>query len=177
MLTEAVNTAVAAGADPASILVRGDSAYCGGAAVAAVVKTGARFSFTIARNSAVDAAIGTIPDEAYTPVRYPGAVLDPDTGQLISNAHVAEVDFTAFASTGHPITGRLIVRRVLDANTQDPLFPLWRHHPFFTIFRGFVNSDGLVGATHGLVVAYRGFREVGSGRWVAAARVSLAAVA
>jgi hypothetical protein len=132
MLTEAVNTAVAAGADPASILVRGDSAYCGGAAVAAVVKTGARFSFTIARNSAVDAAIGTIPDEAYTPVRYPGAVLDPDTGQLISNAHVAEVDFTAFASTGHPITGRLIVRRVLDANTQDPLFPVWRYHPFFT---------------------------------------------
>src|SRR5262249_13866105 len=30
------------------------------------------------------------------------------------------------------ITGRLIVRRVLDANTQDPLFPVWRYHPFFT---------------------------------------------
>jgi hypothetical protein len=30
------------------------------------------------------------------------------------------------------ITGRLVVRRALDANTQDPLFPLWRHHPFFT---------------------------------------------
>jgi hypothetical protein len=25
-----------------------------------------------------------------------------------------------------------VVRRVLDANTQDPLFPAWRHHPFFT---------------------------------------------
>jgi hypothetical protein len=24
------------------------------------------------------------------------------------------------------------VRRVLDANTQDPLFPVWRYHPFFT---------------------------------------------
>jgi hypothetical protein len=29
-------------------------------------------------------------------------------------------------------TGRLVVRRVLDANTQDPLFPVWRYHPFFT---------------------------------------------
>ncbi|MEU2638955.1 IS1380 family transposase, partial [Micromonospora fulviviridis] len=44
----------------------------------------------------------------------------------------AEVEYTAFADTRHHITGRLIVRRVLDANTQDPLFPVWRYHPFFT---------------------------------------------
>jgi hypothetical protein len=24
------------------------------------------------------------------------------------------------------------VRRIRDANTQDPLFPVWRHHPFLT---------------------------------------------
>ena len=30
------------------------------------------------------------------------------------------------------MTGRLVVGRVLDANTQDPLFPAWRYHPFFT---------------------------------------------
>jgi hypothetical protein len=135
MLTEAINTAVQAGADPATILVRGDSAYCAGKNIAAVLNAGARFSFAIARNPAVDAAIATIGDQAYTPVRYPGAVVDPDTGELISDAHVAEVDFTAFASTGHPITGRLVVRRVLDANTQDPLFPVWRYHPFFTYHR------------------------------------------
>jgi hypothetical protein len=132
MLTEAINTALAAGADPATILVRGDSAYCAGKTVTAVVKAGARFSFAIARNRAVDAAIASIPDETYTPVRYPGAVTDPDTGQLISDAQVAEVTFTAFAKSRHRITGRLVVRRVLDANTQDPLFPVWRHHPFFT---------------------------------------------
>jgi hypothetical protein len=132
MLVEAINTAAAAGADPARILVRGDSAYCAGKTVAAVVKAGAMFSFAIARNPAVQAAIASIPDEAYTPVRYPGAVIDPDTGELISDAQVAEVEFTAFASTRHAITGRLVVRRVLDANTQDPLFPVWRHHPFFT---------------------------------------------
>jgi hypothetical protein len=132
MLIEAVNTATAAGAQARNILVRGDSAYCSGKVVAAVVKTGARFSFAIARNPAVDAAVATIADEAYTPVHYPGAVVDPDTGQLISDAEVSEVDYTAFTGTRHEITGRLVVRRVLDANTQDPLFPVWRYHPFFT---------------------------------------------
>jgi hypothetical protein len=132
MLTEAINTALAAGAQAHTILVRGDSAYCAGKVVAAVVKAGARFSLSIARNPAVDAAIATISDEQYQPVHYPGAVLDPDTGQLISDAQVAEVAYTAFADSRYRITGRLIVRRVVDANTQDPLFPVWRYHPFFT---------------------------------------------
>jgi hypothetical protein len=132
MVVEAINTAIEAGARAASILVRGDSAYCAGKIIAAVVKAGATFSFAIARNAAVDAAIATIPDEAYKPVQYPGAVVDPNTGQLISNAQVAEVLFTAFAETPHEIAARLVVRRVLDANTQDPLFPVWRYHPFFT---------------------------------------------
>jgi Transposase DDE domain group 1 len=132
MVVEAINTAIEAGAEPGSVLVRGDSAYCAGKITTAVVKAGAKFSFAIARNAAVDAAIATIPDEAYQPVQYPGAVLDPDTGQLISNAHVAETEFTAFADSPYEITARLVVRRVLDANTQDPLFPVWRYHPFFT---------------------------------------------
>jgi hypothetical protein len=132
MLTEAVNTAKAAGAQAQNILVRGDSAYCAGKVIAAVVKAGAAFSFAIARNPAVDAAIAAIPDEGYTPVHYPGAVTDPHTGQLISDAQVSEVPFTAFADNRYRISGRLIVRRVLDANSQDPLFPVWRYHPFFT---------------------------------------------
>jgi Transposase DDE domain group 1 len=132
MVTEAINTATAAGATARNILVRADSAYCAGTIVTAVVNAGARFSITIARNPAVDAAIAGITDEQYRPVYYPGAVTDPDTGALISDAHVAEVEYTAFADNRHRITGRLIVRRVLDANTQDPLFPVWRHHPFFT---------------------------------------------
>ena len=132
MVTEAITTAKAAGAKPENILVRGDSAYCSGKVVTAVVKAGATFSLSITRNPAVDAAISAIPDQQYTPVHYPGAVLDPDTGQLISDAAVAEVPFTAFATTRHAITGRLVVRRVLDANTQDSMFPVWWHHPFFT---------------------------------------------
>ena len=47
----------------------------------------------------MQAAIAAIPDDAWTPVRYPGAVRDPDTGGWISDAEVAEIAYTAFAST------------------------------------------------------------------------------
>ena len=66
---------------------------------------------------------------------YPGAVRDPDTGAWISDAEVAEIPYTAFASTDDRITARLVVRRVKDARYRDALFPVWRYHPFFT------NSD------------------------------------
>ena len=66
----------------------------------------------LAKNKVVNRAIGAIADDAWAPVHYPGAVVDPDTGQLISDAEVAEVRFTAFASTKHSVTARLVVRRV-----------------------------------------------------------------
>jgi hypothetical protein len=93
MVTEAINTAIEAGARPEGILVPGDSAYCGGKIIAAVVKAGARFSFAIARNPAVDAAIASIPHDAFMPVQYPGAVEDPDTGKLISDPQVSKVEY------------------------------------------------------------------------------------
>jgi hypothetical protein len=76
--------------------------------------------------------IATIDDNAWTPVRYPGAVIDPDTGAWISDAEVAEIPYTALASTPDRITARLVVRRVKDARYRDALFPVWRYHPFFT---------------------------------------------
>ena len=131
MVREAIATARAAGAT-GQILVRGDSAYGNSAVVGACATAGARFSVVLAKNAAVSAAIGSIGEDGWTPVRYPGAVLDPDTGQLISDAEVAETTFTAFASTKHPVTARLIVRRVRDQTKLAELFPVWRHHPFFT---------------------------------------------
>ena len=100
--------------------------------VAACRRAGAQFSLVLTKNSAVQAAIETIPDDAWTPVRYPGAVRDPDTGAWISDAEVAEIAYTAFTSTRQPVTARLIVRRVKDARYPDALFPVWRYHPFFT---------------------------------------------
>jgi hypothetical protein len=131
MVREAISVARAAGAG-GEILVRGDSAYGNSAVVDACVNAGVQFSVTLTKNSAVDRAIDTIPDDAWTPVHYPGAVVDPDTGELISDAEVAEVTFTAFASTKHPVTARLVVRRVRDRARMDELFPVWRYHPFFT---------------------------------------------
>jgi hypothetical protein len=132
MVTDAVSTARAAGAR-GEILIRGDSAYGNSAVVGACLAAGARFSLVLVKNSTVTRAIATIPDQAWTPVQYPGAVLDPDTGALISDAEVAEVsEFTAFSSTTQPVTARLIVRRVRDRARAEELFPVWRHHPFLT---------------------------------------------
>lgn len=134
MVKQAVRTARAAGAT-GKILVRGDSAYGTSAVVAACLTEGVQFSVVLAKNPAVSRAIGAIDEHARKPVHYPGAVTDPDTGELISDAEVAETCFTAFASTGKPVKARLVVRRVRDQAKLDELFPLWRYHPFFT------NSD------------------------------------
>jgi hypothetical protein len=131
MVREAIATARAAGACR-EILIRGDSAYGNRAVIAAAVTAGVRFSLVLAKNPAVNRAIATIADHAWVPVRYPGAVTDPDTGELISDAEVAEVDYTAFAGTKHAVTARLIVRRVRDRAKDTELFAVWRFHPFFT---------------------------------------------
>ena len=131
MVAQAITCARAAGAT-GTILVRGDSAYGTSPVVAACRRAGAQFSLVLAKNTAVSAAIATISEDAWTPVRYPGAVQDPDTGEWISDAEVAETTYTAFGSTKKPVTARLIVRRVKDARYRDALFPVWRYHPFFT---------------------------------------------
>ena len=131
MVTEAIRTARAAGAN-GKILVRGDSAYGTSPVVAPCLRQGVQFSVVLAKNRAVTRAIGAIGEDAWTPVTYPGAVLDPDTGELISDAEVAETPFTAFTSTDHPVTARLVVRRVRDQTKLDELFPVWRYHPFLT---------------------------------------------
>jgi hypothetical protein len=131
MVASAIGTARAAGAS-GQILVRGDSAYGSRKVVRACVRHGARFSLVMTRNPAIERAIAAIDETAWVPVSYPGAVRDPDTGDWISDAEVAEIPYTAFASTTDRITARLVVRRVKDARYPDALFSVWRHHPFFT---------------------------------------------
>jgi hypothetical protein len=131
MVASAIGTARAAGASGA-ILVRGDSAYGNRKVVRTCLRAEAQFSLAVTRNAAIDRALVAIDDDAWTPVSYPGAVRDPDTGAWISDAEVAEISYTAFASTPDRITARLVVRRVKDARYRDALFPLWRYHPFFT---------------------------------------------
>src|SRR6186997_393345 len=121
MVAQAIVTARAAGAS-GKILVRGDSAYGRRAVVRACVRGKAEFSLVMTKNRAIARAIDSLPETAWTPVRYPNAVHDPDTGGWISDAEVAEAPYTAFATTTDRITARLVVRRVKDARYPDALF-------------------------------------------------------
>jgi hypothetical protein len=131
MIAQAISTARDCGAS-GQILVRGDSAYGNRKVVRTCRRTNAHFSLVMTRNAAIDRAIAAIDDDAWTPVSYPGAVRDPDTGAWISDAEVAEIPYTAFASTKDRTIARLVVRRVKDARYPDALFPVWRYHPFLT---------------------------------------------
>jgi hypothetical protein len=104
----------------------------------AIRSGGACFSVTVPAHRKVRAAIEAIPQDAWTPVTYPRAVWDEDQGRMISDAQVAEIPYTAFASKkSQAVTARLIVRRVRDLNVQVPagqgeLFPAWRYHGVLT---------------------------------------------
>jgi hypothetical protein len=104
MVASAIGTARDLGAS-GKILARGDSAYGNRKVVRACVRHGAQFSLVMTRNPAIDRAINAIDETAWTPVSYPGAVRDPDTGAWISDAAVAEIPYTAFAVDGvHDLT-------------------------------------------------------------------------
>ncbi len=147
LVADTLTTAKAAGADPASgslVITRMDSAFYNHDVIAAVRRGGARFSVTARMGPTVRAAITSIDDQGWTAIHYPNAFTDPDTGELISDAEVAEVPFTAFTSRrkNEQVTARLIVRRVKRINPdtargkvpegQEELFTTWRHHAVFT---------------------------------------------
>jgi Transposase DDE domain group 1 len=132
-----VSTARAAGCT-GILVARADSAFYSAAFTGAVRAAGAFFSVTVRMDPKVKAAIAAIPDTAWTPIRYPRAVWDDQLRRWVSDAEVAEVPYTAFASKkGQAITARLIVRRVKDLNRkaaegQGELFAVWRYHAVFT---------------------------------------------
>ena len=102
-----------------TIIVRLDSAFYNAAVIGAVRRGGARFSVTVPMNGSIRAAIAAIGEDAWTPIRYPRAIWDDQLDAWISDAEVAEVEYTAFASKkSQAITARLIVRRVRDLNKQ-----------------------------------------------------------
>jgi hypothetical protein len=147
LVTDALAAARAAGADPRTgslVITRMDSAFYNHDVIAAVRRAGARFSVTARMGPTIRAAIAGISEQAWTAIHYPNAFVDEDTGELVSDAEVAEVAFTAFTSRrkSEQVSARLIVRRVKrlnpDAATgkvpegQEELFTTWRHHAVFT---------------------------------------------
>jgi hypothetical protein len=72
-------------------------------------------------------------------IKYPNAIFDDQAGQWISDAEIADVPYTAFATNrAHRTEGRLIVRRVRRLNPkataqgQGELFATHRYHATFT---------------------------------------------
>jgi Transposase DDE domain group 1 len=138
LVTEALGTARAAGAS-GIIVVRADSAFYAGAFVAACRRAGAYFSVTVRMDPKIRRTITTIDEGAWVPIRYPNAIFDEETDTWISDAEIAEVPYTAFASqAAHRTQGRLIVRRVRRLNPsttpqgQHELFATYRYHATFT---------------------------------------------
>jgi len=129
---QAIRSARAAGCS-GIVIVRADSAFYSAAFAHAVRRAGAFFSVTAIMNPHAAAAVAAIAESAWTPIRYPRAIWDDQAGRWVSDAEIAEVPYTAFASKdkSQAITARLIVRRVKDlspkaAAGQGELFPAWR---------------------------------------------------
>lgn len=139
LVADALATARRCGAC-ALVIVRADSAYYNHNVIRAAIRGGARFSVTARMDKAVQRAIASIPEDAWTPIHYPNAIWDEAEQRLVSDAEVAEISFTAFTSRRRceHIIARLIVRRVKRLNPaavpagQDELFATWRYHAVFT---------------------------------------------
>jgi Transposase DDE domain group 1 len=138
-VADALATARRAGAGGLTVL-RADSAYYNHDVVAAARRSGARFSITARMNPAVVKSVTRIPDDAWTPIRYPNATFDEEGKRWVSDAEVADIGYTAFTSKAQAeqVTGRLIVRCVKRLNPasvpagQGELFAAYRQHAVFT---------------------------------------------
>ncbi|WP_460836082.1 IS1380 family transposase, partial [Nocardioides hungaricus] len=145
MLAQSVTTARDAGVR-CRIMGRADSAFYGHAFVGTAIRHGIWFSVTARMDPKVKATITSIPEDAWTPIRYPKAIWEEDKtvpggGYWVSDAEVAEIDFVAFTGRrkADHVPCRLVVRRVRrlqpaapDGTEQDTLFATYRHHAFIT---------------------------------------------
>ncbi|MER6104928.1 IS1380 family transposase [Streptomyces sp. NPDC001832] len=139
LIAEAIKAVRAMGAT-AMVVVRADSAFFSHKVVAVCRRHKARFSLAVAQRKKVRELITTIPETAWTPIKYPKAIWDKDEERWISDAEVAEVEYTAFTGKAkkYRATARLLVRRVRRLNDthipdgQGELFKVWRFHAVFT---------------------------------------------
>lgn len=150
MLKRAAATIRGAGVT-GQVMGRADSAFYRHDLVTAMIQAGMWFSITARLNPKVTAAIAAISDDAWTPIQYPQAIWDATEQRWVSDAELAEIDFTAFTSKNKDqhVPCRLIVRRVKrlqprtgDGTIQGELFAAYRYHRFITNSRlGLVEAD------------------------------------
>jgi len=157
LVADALHAAKAAGAGGPGgpggtglIVLRADSAFYSHDVIAAARRAKVRFSITARMSSAVTTAIGGVNEADWTPISYPNAVWDDDEQRLISDAEIAEIDYTAFTSRrkADHIQARLIVRRVtrLNPNTKTPAGTgdAGQQQELFTAYRSVFTDSPLV---------------------------------
>lgn len=102
LVADALQTAKACGAGGPDgkglVVLRADSAFFSHDVIAAARRAKVRFSITARMNPLVRKRISEIGDDAWTPISYPNAVWDDDEQRLVSDAEIAEIEFTAFTS-------------------------------------------------------------------------------
>ena len=96
------------------LFLRADSGFWSKHVIAACRDHGVGYSITVRQHQAIKTAIGTIDDDAWTPIDYTAS----------GDAEVAECPY----GDGH----RLVVRRTRITGAQPELFDNWRHHAFIT---------------------------------------------
>ena len=139
LIAEAVKTVRAMGAT-GMIVVRADSAFFSHKVVDVCRRNKVRFSLAVAQRKKVRELIATIPETAWTAIKYPKAIWDRDEERWVSDAEVAEIQYTAFIGKAkrYRTAARLLVRRVKRLNDvgvpdgQGELFTVWRFHAVFT---------------------------------------------
>ncbi len=121
-VAEAISRIRAAG-HVGELVVRADSGFYTAAFVAACRRAGACFSVTVRTNPTLRAAIEAIPATAWRPIPY----------WIDGGADVADIVYTAFASTKQPVACRLVVRRVRPTpGSQLALDVVFDYHAFVT---------------------------------------------
>jgi hypothetical protein len=71
------------------------------------------FSVTCRKDSKIRAAVAAIPETSWTAIPHWSTHVDLTPGKVVdSHADVAETPYTAFGGSKHPVTARLVVRRV-----------------------------------------------------------------
>lgn len=82
--------------------------------------------------------LAEIGEDAWDQVAYRHPIPDPETGEWITHADIAETVHTAFTNPttnpGQTTTARLLVRRTprFRQNEQGELFRIWNYHAVFT---------------------------------------------
>jgi len=117
LIGDAIAAARAAGAT-GQLMLRADSSYYRRDVIAAAVKARAWFSVTVRMNPLVRQAITGIPEDDWTTINYPRATWDEQEQRWISEAQVAEIDFTAFTSPPQESAGPLPAGRAPCATPQ-----------------------------------------------------------